>query len=154
MRWKSKTNLVMTEIQVSWQVLRWWKMLASSNALSDRLAERSHDYATHAVYSIAQLTKSSVSILVAHYCTSGLNGQRIYHMFRHIVRILELCDIRVRTSISNDAGSLNCTSHWIEIQKFCYIINSQVMEKDNCLPTDQSLWKFFMKLFLVNMWGQ
>ena len=52
----------MTEIQVSWQVLRWWKMLASSNALSDRLAERSHDYATHAVCFMARLTKSRVNI--------------------------------------------------------------------------------------------
>ena len=35
----------------------------------------------------------------------------------------------------NVLWTLNCTIHGREIQLFCYMINSQIMENENCLLT-------------------
>ena len=49
---------------------------------------------------------------------------------------------------------MNCTIHGREIQFFCYITNSRIMEMKMALSDNQSLLYILMMLFLATIGGQ
>lgn len=76
-----------------------------NDALAECLHKEEGTLATHAICFMARSVCSKVCIPVAHYATSTMTADEIYHAFWGVVAQLEMANIQVRASVSDGAST-------------------------------------------------